>query len=102
MSGIDVIVVNSVSTLSTLFESKALNFSDRPHMYFACELVGWRELAALMNPGPAHTAQRKLITQAIGGKASIAAFQGMIDHHVLQFIRRVIAEPDQLYQHVRT
>jgi cytochrome P450 len=88
--------------LSTLFESKSVNFSDRPFMYFTYELVGWQDLTPFMNIGPTHTAQRKLITQAIGTKSTMSGLQGMVDHQVHLFIRRIIAEPDQVYHHVRT
>lgn len=99
--GTDVIIVNSPSVLSTLFEAKSANYSHRPSLKFA-ELAGWDRLSALMNPGPELNRQRRLMAQTIGSKAIIAQMQPMLDEQVLMFMRNVIDQPERLKNHTQT
>jgi hypothetical protein len=100
--GSDVLVVNSRSTLSTLFEKKGSNFSDRPSLFFACDLVGWKDLPAMLSIGPEHTNHRRLMAQTIGTKALISDMQEMVNDQVFRFLRRTIAAPERLSRHLRT
>jgi cytochrome P450 len=100
--GADIIIVNSFTVLSALHEKNDDICSDRPSLYFAYEMVGWRELALSMNVGPEHTAHRKLIAKTIGTKAAMAPLQDKIDHQVQCFVKRIINHPKHLYRHVRT
>lgn len=100
--GTDIIIVNSLTVLSALHETNDDICSDRPSLYFAYEMVGWRELALSMNVGPEHTAHRKLIAKTIGTKAAMASLQDKIDHQAQCFVKRIIDHPEHLYRHVRT
>jgi cytochrome P450 len=100
--GSDVLIVNSRATLSALFEGKSANISDRPSLYFACELVGWKELPAMMSMGPAHTHHRRLMAQTIGTKSLMVDIQDMVESQVYRFLQRAVNEPERLEHHIRT
>jgi hypothetical protein len=99
--GTDVIIVNSPSVLSALFEGKSANYSHRPSLTFA-ELAGWDRLMALMNPGPELNRQRRLMAQTIGSKAIISQMQPMLDEQVLLFMLSIINRPQDVKNSTRT
>jgi hypothetical protein len=69
--GSDVLIINSRAALSAIFKSRSANNPDRPSLYFACELVGWKDLPVLMPIGREHTGHRRLMAKTIGTKALI-------------------------------
>jgi hypothetical protein len=102
----DIISINSRAVLSALFESPTRGhiYSDRPSLYFACELVGWKELPGLLDLGSKLTHHRRLMAQTIGTKALIADMQGLIEAQVLRFVRRLAedsGEVSKLDEHSR-
>jgi hypothetical protein len=102
--GTDLIIVNSRDVLSTLYESpsRAPTYSDRPALYFACEMVGWKDLTAMLNPGPVLTNHRRLMANTIGTKALLADMQDMVDMQALRFVNRLVTDggPGKLVEHL--
>jgi hypothetical protein len=101
LSGSDVMVINSFTVAKALFETKATNFSDRPSMYFTCDLVGWGDLPLFMNYGPAVVGHRRRMLQSVGSKRSIETLESTLRSVALKCLKDIAESPAQLQNHVR-
>ncbi|KAG6895729.1 hypothetical protein C0992_012999 [Termitomyces sp. T32_za158] len=67
----------------------------------AGNLVGWRNALGLIPYGNRFRSYRRLLHDVIGSKASIQKFYDVEQVETHRFIRRVLADPADLAQHIR-
>jgi hypothetical protein len=96
------IVLNTRAAAYALLDTRSVDFSDRPTLFFLCNLVGWSDYPALQNWGPNVNMHRRLLREAIGTKELITAMEPAGREHTFRCIRRIMDEPEQLLPHLRT
>jgi hypothetical protein len=102
LASADVVIINTLSAAKALFEAKGLNYSDRPSLFFLCDIVGWRELPILMNFGAEIVSHRRLLRDSIGTRQLIDDMDETNRMHTFRCIRRIFDEPERLERHIRT
>jgi hypothetical protein len=77
--GIKIIVINLLPESSALFESNTMVFLDHPSLYFAYEMVGWRDLPISLNIRLEHFTNRKMTAKTTWTKSLMASAQNIVD-----------------------
>jgi hypothetical protein len=95
------IVLNSVEVASQLLHEKNTIYSDRPHMPFLGDIVGWGESMVMLDDGPQLREQRRLFLRGIGTKAGLDRFIPMEETKSRVFARQILNEPSSFIQHTR-
>jgi cytochrome P450 len=102
LMGQPVILLNSVEVAATLLQQKASLCSHRPHLRFAGDLVGWKDLLTLVDDGPFHKEQRQLFSREIGNKTALERFVPFMEAKTRDFLRAVLdnPSPEALPRHI--
>lgn len=93
--GAPMIIINSLDVAKTLLEKRGANYSDRPTLPMAGELVGYKHVTTLMRDKDILRAHRRLIAQVMGTAESVKRFHPMQEEEVLKFARAILASPSQ-------
>lgn len=101
LMGQHAVILNDAELAIALLERKGAIYSERPEMFMANELVGWKDSLPLSRYNERHKAMRTMFAKAIGTKAQLETFAPMEEAETQRFLRRVIDEPHQLNAHVR-
>ncbi|KAG5349488.1 hypothetical protein C0989_003480, partial [Termitomyces sp. Mn162] len=99
--GQTIVILNSVKIANEILEKKGSIYSDRPVLQMAGNLIGWRKGLGLMSYGDRFRRFRRLFHDIIGSKTSIQQFYYIEHVETHQFLRRVLANPVDLAQHIR-
>jgi hypothetical protein len=99
--GRHIIVLNSVKTAMEMMDSKSTLYSDRPVIPMAGELIGWKDSLPLLPYGDRFRRYRRNFHQVIGSRAAADVYNEIEEVETRRFLKRVLANPDQLQQHVR-
>jgi cytochrome P450 len=99
--GRHIIVLNSVKTAMEMMDSKSALYSDRPVIPMAGELIGWKDSLPLLPYGDRFRRYRRNFHQVIGSRAAADVYNEIEEVETRRFLKRVLANPDQLQQHVR-
>ncbi|KAG2070293.1 cytochrome P450 [Suillus decipiens] len=99
--GRHIIVLNSFKTAVKMLDSKGTLYSDRPVVPMAGELVGWKDSLPFLSYGDFSRQQRRNIYKVIGSRAAVDAYNEIEEVETRRFLKRVLAEPDQLREHVQ-
>ncbi|KAI5360195.1 putative cytochrome P450 [Septoria linicola] len=100
--GQTIIIINSADMAIELFEKRAALHSSRPAMTFAGTMCGW-DLLMVFQGRPERLRQyRKQFHAIIGTSTALSKFVPLQEVEVSRFLLRVLEQPDQLLQHVRT
>ncbi|KAG2037858.1 cytochrome P450 [Suillus americanus] len=99
--GRHIIVLNSVKTAMEMMDSKSTLYSDRPVLPMAGELVGWKESLPFLPYGDRFRRYRRNFHRAIGTRAAVDVYNVIEEVETCRFLKRVLAKPDQLQEHVR-
>ncbi|KAG1756031.1 cytochrome P450 [Suillus lakei] len=99
--GRHIIVLNSVRTAMEMLDNKSTVYSDRPVLPMGGELVGWKDSLPLVPYGDRFRWYRKNIHRVIGSRAAVDIYSQIEEVETHRFLKRVLAEPDQLQKHVR-
>ncbi|KAG0702315.1 cytochrome P450 [Suillus ampliporus] len=99
--GQHVIVVNSVKAAMDMMDKKSTIYSDRPVLPMGGELVGWKHTLVLLPYGNSFREYRKNFHRVIGSHAALDIFKPIEEVETHRFLKRVLANPDQLQAHVR-
>ncbi|KAG1800168.1 cytochrome P450 [Suillus subaureus] len=94
-------VLNSSKTALEMMDSKSTLYSDRPVVPMAGELVGWKDSMAFLPYGDSFRQQRKNLHRVIGSRAAVNVYNVVEEVETRRFLKRVLAKPDQLQEHVR-
>ncbi|KAJ3509592.1 hypothetical protein NLJ89_g5142 [Agrocybe chaxingu] len=99
--GEHLIVLNTAQAAFEILDKKSANYSDRPVLELAGEIVGWKNTLLLLPSGEKFRAQRRVFHQAIGSKGAMAQYYPVVEKETRKFLKHVLAEPAFLECHVR-
>ncbi|KAG2117033.1 cytochrome P450 [Suillus discolor] len=99
--GRHIIVLNSVKVAMETMDSKSIVYSDRPVLPILGELVGWKNALPFMAYGDRFRLQRRNFHQVIGTRAAVEVYNMSEEVEIRRFLKRVLAKPDQLQEHIR-
>jgi cytochrome P450 len=99
--GQQMIILNSAKHAMEMLDKRSSIYSDRPIMQMGGELVGWKNTLVLIPYGERFRNFRKLFHQAIGTQAAASEFHPVQEIETRRFLRRILANPDDLIAHVR-
>ncbi|KAG1813931.1 cytochrome P450 [Suillus subaureus] len=99
--GQHIIVLNSVKTAMEMLDSKSAIYSDRPVFPMGGELVGFKDALPFLPYGDRFRRYRKNLHRAIGSRAAVDEYRQIGEIETRRFLRRVLAKPNQLQEHVR-
>jgi cytochrome P450 len=99
--GRHIIVLNSVKTAMEMMDSKSTLYSDRPVIPMAGELVGWKDSLPFLPYGDRFVRYRRNFHQVIGSRAAVNVYNEIEEVETHRFLKRVLAKPNQLQEHVR-
>jgi cytochrome P450 len=104
LMGQDIIFLNTAEAVSSLFQQKSHLYSNRPYFTFAGELVGYNSVMTLLDDGPEHREQRRLIAQEMGTRTALDSFTPMMEEKAREFICTTLDDPssENLNSHIRT
>ncbi|KAG1855191.1 cytochrome P450 [Suillus subalutaceus] len=99
--GRHIVVLNSVKTAMEMMDSKSTLYSDRPVLPMAGELVGWKDSLPFLPYGDRFRRYRRNFHRVIGSRAAVDVYNEIEEVETHRFLKRVLAKPDQLQEHVR-
>ncbi|KAG1780027.1 cytochrome P450 [Suillus placidus] len=99
--GRHIIVLNSVKTTMEMLDSKSTLYSDRPVLPMGGELVGWKDSLPFLPYGDRFRRYRRNFHRVIGSRAAVDVYNETEEVETRRFLKRVLAKPDQLQEHVR-
>ncbi|KAG1747595.1 cytochrome P450 [Suillus lakei] len=99
--GQHVIVLNTVKTAMEMLDSKSAIYSDRPVFPMGGELVGFKDALPFLPYGDRFRRYRKNLHHVIGSRAAVDEYNQIEEVETHRFLKRVLAKPDQLQEHVR-
>ncbi|KIK65636.1 hypothetical protein GYMLUDRAFT_240140 [Collybiopsis luxurians FD-317 M1] len=99
--GQPLIILNSAKVAVDLLDKRSSIYSDRPSLQMAGELCGWKNTLVLLPYGDRFKRFRRLFHNLIGSQATMRKFYPAEELETKKFLRRILAEPDQLQRHVR-
>ncbi|KAG2117032.1 cytochrome P450 [Suillus discolor] len=99
--GQHIIVLNSVKTAMDMMDSKSTVYSDRPVIPMTGELVGWKTSLPLQPYGDRFRMFRRHFHKVMGTCAAVDIYNVIKEVETHRFLKRVLAKPDQLQEHVR-
>ncbi|KAF7371276.1 Cytochrome P450 [Mycena sanguinolenta] len=93
--GQTMIIVNSLEIAEDLLETHGVNFSDRPVMPMAGELMGFNNVVSLVQYGDRVKRERKLFHQLFGNSTSIITqFGPLLTSEVHKFLQNLLRKPE--------
>ncbi|KAK0194305.1 cytochrome P450 [Armillaria mellea] len=95
------IVLNSEKIAVDLLDKKSSIYSDRPTIPMGGELVGWKNALVLVPYGKRFRNYRRLAHQLFGNQATMKQFLPVEERETHRFLKRVLARPENLEQHIR-
>lgn len=99
--GQHVIILNDPELAFAMLERKGAIYSERPDMYMANKLVGWKDSLPLSPYNDRHKTMRTMFAKAIGTKSQLDAYLPMEEAEAQKFVRRIIDSPQNLIGHVQ-
>ncbi|KAG1748839.1 cytochrome P450 [Suillus paluster] len=96
-----IIVLNSAKTATDILDKKSAVYSDRPVLPMGGELVGFKHILPLLPCGDRFRRYRKHFHHVIGSHAALDIYNQIEEVETHRFLKRVLANPDQLQTHVR-
>ncbi|KAG1855197.1 cytochrome P450 [Suillus subalutaceus] len=99
--GRHIFVLNSIKTALEMMDSKSTLYSDRPVVPMAGELVGWKDSMPFLPHGDRFRQQRKNLRRVIGSRTAVDVYSEIEEVETRRFLKRVLANPEKLQEHVR-
>jgi hypothetical protein len=99
--GQTVVVLNSIEVAIEMLDKKSGIYSDRPVLQMGGELCGWRDHLVLTPYGERFRNYRKYFHRTIGSHKAMKKYLPIEEFETRHFLRRVLAKPEELSQHVR-
>ncbi|KAJ3936904.1 MAG: cytochrome P450 [Lentinula lateritia] len=99
--GQPLIILSSAKVAVDLLDKRSSIYSDRPVLQMGGELVGWKNTLVLLQYGDRFKRFRKLFHNLIGSHATMRQYFPAQELEAKRFLRKVLAEPDDLQAHVR-
>ncbi|KAG8992293.1 hypothetical protein FRB95_005541 [Tulasnella sp. JGI-2019a] len=99
VAGDPVVIVNTQEAAMDLLEKRSAIYSDRPRFVMACELSGLDQSVALMDSGPGHTKQRKIMQQALHPRVVAKDYTPIQERFTHRLAKNLLDEPDKFTEH---
>ncbi|KAH7931282.1 cytochrome P450 [Leucogyrophana mollusca] len=99
--GQHMIILNAAQPAIDLLDKRSLTYSDRPTLTLACDLIGWNRSLVLSQYGSHFKEIRKNIYRVIGSRGNLEKYHGLIERQSHRFVKRLLATPDSLADHIR-
>ncbi|KAK7061420.1 cytochrome P450 [Favolaschia claudopus] len=99
--GQTMIIIGSAKVAVDLLDKRSAIYSDRPVCTMGGELVGWKNTLVLLPYGDRFRRYRRLFHNIIGSRSAIKLFLPVQEQETKRFLRRVLAKPGDLPQHIR-
>lgn len=99
--GQTMIIINSAQTAFDMLDKKSSIYSERPVLQMGGELVGWKNTLVLLPYGERFRNFRKLFHQTIGTPRAMENFHPIEEKETREFLKRVLARPEDLAEHIR-
>ncbi|KAE9404451.1 cytochrome P450 [Gymnopus androsaceus JB14] len=99
--GQPLIILNSAKVAVDLLDKRSSIYSDRPVLQMGGELVGWKNTLVLLPYSDRFKRYRRLFHNLIGSQATMRQYFPAEELETKKFLRRVLAEPEELQAHVR-
>ncbi|KAI5923092.1 cytochrome P450 [Camillea tinctor] len=100
--GQSLIILHDRQAVSYLLEKSSAKTSGRPDLHFARKLCGYGDLLTLEQYDTTFRQRRKLIHQNMGSRGTAARFRDIQDMESHRFLLRVLNDPANLIQHLKT
>ncbi|KAI0729067.1 cytochrome P450 [Fomitopsis betulina] len=101
--GQPLVILGSHKAAIDMLDRKTSIYSDRPRLTVG-SLVGWNRLTALLPYGSRWRETRRLFTPALGSRASVVAFEPIMNVQVTRALPRMVRNPkgivDEIYKTV--
>ncbi|KAF7343523.1 Cytochrome P450 [Mycena sanguinolenta] len=95
--GRTMIIINSLEIAEDLLETHGANFSERPVMPMAGELIGFNNVIPLVQYGERVKQERKLFHQLFGNSVSIISeFGPLLTSEVHKFLQNLLDKPEDV------
>lgn len=99
--GQPLVILGSHKAAIDMLDRKTSIYSDRPRLTVG-SLVGWNRLTALLPYGSRWRETRRLFTPALGSRASVVAFEPIMNVQVTRALPRMVRNPkgivDEIYK----
>ncbi|KAG1779292.1 cytochrome P450 [Suillus placidus] len=99
--GLHIVVLNSAKTTVEMLDKKSSIYSDRPFVAMTGELMGYGQTLPFLRYGKRFRLFRKNFHRIIGSHASVVVYYPIEEIETHRFLKRVLANPDQLQAHVQ-
>jgi len=100
--GQTMIILSDARIAFELMEKRSAVNSSRPKMVFGFEMCGWENVLAAQPYANRFRAYRKNLHGVLGSKTAIERFYPLQEVEVRRFLLRVLEQPNELQQHIRT
>jgi hypothetical protein len=102
VAGMHIVVLNAPDAAKALLDDRGAVYSDRPHLHFAGDIVGWKDSPIMCNAShPFFKPSRRMMLTAVGTRSALEGYVHMEEHEVHRFIRRTLDEPDRFVHYLR-
>jgi hypothetical protein len=102
VAGTHIVVLNAPDAARELLDERGAVYSDRPHLHFAGDIVGWADSPIMCGAAhPSFRPARRMMLSTVGTRAAQDACAPMEEHEAHRFLRRVVDEPERLVYHLR-
>ncbi|OJA15892.1 hypothetical protein AZE42_09070 [Rhizopogon vesiculosus] len=98
--GQHIIVLNSTKTAMEILDKKSSIYSDRP-VFPMAELVGLKDVLTMLPYGDSLRSNRRNFQRLIGSRAAMKDFHPIETIETHRFLKRVLAEPGELMEHLQ-
>ncbi|KIY66959.1 cytochrome P450 [Cylindrobasidium torrendii FP15055 ss-10] len=99
--GQTIVVLNSVRVAVDMLDKKGAIYSERPVFPMCGELVGWQNALVFLQYGDRFKSFRKTFHNLIGTNAVMKKYCPAEELETKRFLRRVLATPELLAEHIR-
>lgn len=99
--GRSIIILNDAKYAFDMLAKKSRNYSDRPKLMMAGQLVGWGEGPALIPFSETWLEYRRLFSQFIGSRSKVEGFQTVLQDETRSYINSIRDNPEVWVQHTQ-
>lgn len=102
LAGMNIIILNSLSTAKELLNKCGAYFSDWPHQHFANNIIGWKDSPMMCAASHPHFKPSwSMMHDTVGTPASLTKYIPMEEHETRCLLLWVMNNPDAAVSHFR-
>lgn len=100
--GLTLIIIHDKEAAYEILERKSVKTSARPRMEFAHNMCGFDEFLMSQQYDDNFRDRRKIIHNQLGSQTRVSQYNDLQDVEVRRFLLRLLEEPGNLFQHLKT